>query len=342
MNRAPMIAALLLAAYTSACDSSQATSSSQIGVTLTPPPSFLSSIVDAPMTVAYSGKRRVTFHYAVEGQAQVLDYTEQVYSNGHGQYLVDPSEVASPAMTVEQHEVFGLMQKARDSFFYLHRDFCIRDLALFQQNYAVSARSQNTTVAGRACVALDVRPQSADVNRYRIEVDPQTGLVLRWREFADDGATVALVEFLDFTLNPDLTNVPLHGPQFAVEPLDLATSHAQLGFDVRVPRLLPNGYQLLRTDKLQPGTAPDTSPWARLTYGDGVEQIFYLYTEVPPSQSVLPGVTSNDPLNGAHVVWTYAIGPWTVAVGEFGRKRCSVMGKVGEAPLLDMIQSAIE
>lgn len=337
MKRLFPIAAALFVAVLAACDAGTASAPEQANATLAPTFRFLESIVDAPMKVAYSGKRRVVFDYLVDGQNQHLDYTEQVYSDGGGKYLIDSVTVIAPAMTDEQRDVFVMMQRARDSFSYLHRDFRIRDLALFEQNYALTVLPRRTTVAGRTCVVMDVRNQSAGTNRYRIEVDPETGLVMRWRETATDGAIVATVEFQSFTLNPDLTHVSLHGTQFAVEPLVPATIPAQMGFPVLLPRLLPHGYQLTRAERI----SEQSGPWARVTYGDGVEQIFYLYADVSPS--VVPHTAATpDPLFGAPVVWVYQIGPWTAVQGQFGNKRCSAVGKVSESALLDMIQSAIE
>lgn len=335
MKRLPIVS-LLFVASLAACDAKPVgtdTSELQATVGLTPTLRFLESIAEAPLKVAYSGKRRVVFDYVVDGQSQHMDYTEQVYSDGHGQFLVEPDAVAAPPMTDEQRQVFLLLQRARDSFFYLHRDFRIRDLEIFQRNYTINALPDRTTVAGRSCVAMDIERQSESASVYRVEVDPKTGLVMRWRETAFRGVVVATVEFESFTLNPDLTGIVLHGPRFAVEPLSTDGSAAQMGFPVQLPRLLPGGYQLTRAERID---AP-SGPWVSVTYGDGAEQIFYLFTH-RPSVPTLHGSTGPN----ANVVRVYQIGPWTAAEGEFGNTRCTAVGKVGETALLDMIQSAIE
>jgi outer membrane lipoprotein-sorting protein len=290
---------------------------------------FLESIVEAPLKVTYSGKRRVVFDYRVDGQTQHMDYTEQVYSDGHGEFLVEPDAVTAPPMTTEQHDVFVMLQRVRDSFFYLHRDFRIRDLPLFQRNYSINVLPGPTTVAGRACVAMDIERLEGNPSVYHVEVDPKTGLVMRWRETTADGVVVANVEFESFTLTPDFTGHDLHGPRFAVEPLETD----KLPFPVKLPRLLPEGYQKLRAERIE----GPSGPWVSVTYGDGAEQIFYLYTHRPEVATLHGSSVQN-----SNVVRVYQIGPWTAAEGEFGSNRCTVVGKVGETALLDMIQSAIE
>lgn len=335
MKRLPIVSLLILASL-SACDGSSTstdTSEMQATVGLTPTVRFLESIVEAPLKVTYSGQRRVVFDYVVDGQAQHMDYTEQVYSDGHGQFLVEPADVTAPPMTSEQRDVFLMLQRVRDSFFYLHRDFRIRDLPLFKRNYSVSVLPGPTMVAGRSCVAMEIERLSDNSSVYRVEVDPKTGLVMRWRETTPDGVVVANVEFETFTLTPDFTGHDLHGPRFAVEPLDTEGSGTQLPFPVKLPRLLPDGYQLIRAERIE----GPSGPWVNVTYGDGAEQIFYLYTHLP-AVATLHG----SPVQNANVVRVYQIGPWTAAEGEFGNRRCTVVGKVGETALLDMIQSAIE
>jgi hypothetical protein len=170
---------------------------------------------------------------------------------------------------------------------------------------------------------------------YRVEVDPKTGLVMRWRETANH-VVVATVEFETFTLTPDLSGVELHGPRFEVEPLstNAATQAQQMGFAFQLPQLLPDGYRLVRAERIE----TPAGPWVSATYGDGAEQIFYLFTDEPSA----PTLHGSSPVQPAHVVRLFQVGPWTAAEGEFGNKHCAAVGKVGESALLDMIQSAIE
>ncbi len=328
--------ALLVAASLAACDSKSTSTPSvelQAVAGLGPSMRFLERMAEAPLKVAYSGKRRLVFDYAVDGQPEHMDYTEMVYSDGHGQFLITPGDVAAPPMTDAQRQVFMLLQSARDSFLYLHRDFRIREVALFEQNYSLDVLPDRTTVAGRSCVVMDVQSLAGGGSLYRVEVDPKTGLVMRCRETVN-GAAVATVEFMTFTLNPDLTGVELHGARFDVEPIVEQTAQAQLGFPVQWPRLLPHGYQLVRAARID---APG-GPWVNATYGDGAEQVFYLFTDQPTA----PMLHGSSPMQPAHTVRVYQIGPWTAAEGVFGNKRCAVVGKVGETALLDMIQSAME
>jgi hypothetical protein len=301
---------------------------------------FLEKIPNAPMNTTYGGTRHVTFSYQINDVPDTVDYTERVYSDGAGRFAVIPLTVAQPAMDNQAQELFRLLQIHREGFLYRHRDFRIRDLGLFQQNYIVSDLGPPILLCGRLCARLDMRRQSDGTSYYHVAVDVANGLILRYEEFAATGELQARVEFTDFTLTPDFTGVEFHTEQMPALPLDLGSdTTAQIGFDVHAPTLLPNSYQLEKSEQIDDGA----QKWARLTYGDGAEQVFFLYSQVPaasgPSQHATdPGHHLGPPKRSVHV---FHYGPWIVAQGVINEQRLTAVGKTDEQALLQMIQSAI-
>ena len=302
-------------------------------------PSFLERIPSAPTSVAYSGTRLAHFEYAVNGVSKTLEYTERVFSDGHGKFTIVPGDVTQPAMDARALEVFRLLQENREAFFFRHRDFCIRDLALFEHNYIVSDLGTLITVCGRPCAWVEVKSRVAGRETYRAAIDPKNGLVMRSEEYSSAGQLLARVEFTDFTLVPDLSGISFH-EDIPFESLDLGRDTTpQIGFRVDAPTLIPAAYQLEKADKVEAGGRS----WARITYGDGLQEIFVLDSvdaqrAEDPLKASQPAVRAGHTRTAVHVLH---IGPWLVAEGEFGPRHLIVMGKAGEPALLDMLQSAL-
>lgn len=303
-------------------------------------PSFLEKIPEAPMNTAYGGVRRVYFDYSVNDVPVTIDYTERVISDGHGQFTVIPLQVTQPAMSAQAQDLFKLLQMHREGFLYRHRDFRIRDLALFEQNYSVTDLGSPVTVCGRSCAWLEIRRLSGGQSYHRVAVDLANGLILRGEEFANAGQLEARVEFTEFTLTPDFAGVEFHAEQLAPHALDLnSDTAAQIGFEVHAPTLLPAAYQLEKSEMIDDGT----QEWARLTYGDGAEQIFFL-----DSVNLDAGGSSQNPTNPGNqpgapkrTVHVFHFGPWIVAQGTIHSRRLIAVGKTDESALLRMLQSAL-
>jgi hypothetical protein len=75
------------------------------------------------MTVAHGGTRRLEYHYEIAGAPQSLICEERVTADGRGHFAIDPLRVGAPALTDAQREVFDLVQKNREGFFFRFRDF---------------------------------------------------------------------------------------------------------------------------------------------------------------------------------------------------------------------------
>jgi hypothetical protein len=297
---------------------------------------FLEKVPDAPFNTLYGGTRHVVFSYQVNDVPLTLDYTEQVYSDGQGHYSIEPLTINQPVMTQQATDLFKLLQMNREGFLYRHRDFRIRDLALFLGGYVVSDLGPSIVVCGRTCAWLDARHADDPHEYFHVAVDLQNGLILRCEEYAISGQLEATVEFTQFTLTPDLTNVEFYSEQPG-HPLDLGTDTIpQIGFTVHAPSLLPSDFQLEKSEKIDDGT----QLWARLAYGDGAEQIFYLYSVDPPPPTLPGSGHSPDPTKRS--VSIFHFGPWIVAQGHFGVQRLIAVGKTDETSLLQMIQSALQ
>jgi hypothetical protein len=301
-----------------------------------PDQAFLERIPDAPMTVAYSGTRHVLLNYAQAGVPSVLAYDEEVFSDGHGQFAIVPGQVTAPAMNQDQAQLFAILQERRDGFFYRFRDFRIRDWRAFLRNWRVTDSGTQETVAGRSTEVLEIRHLRVGPSWYRAWVDPTTALVMRAEEYDGSNTLLSRVEFLTFTLTPDLQGRPLHGdrnPATAFDPHSDTTG--SLGFQVKVPTILPPGYQLERSESLSDGT----STWARLGFGDGVDEIFLLQSPVPSTPP--PPGTPPEMDVGPRSVRVFQVGPWTVLQAKFSGMRTIVVGKADQQSLLRMLKSAV-
>ncbi len=158
--------------------------------------SLLDRIVDAPFTTAYSGARRMTVHPAQGMSEHRLIFREFVQADGRGTHTIDPIEILEPKMNTREAQQFATLQKSRERFMYEHRDFRIRDLGLFRENYQARVSAEGQRFLDRDTVELEVSRTSRIAPRvYLVDVDVETGLVLRYREFDGRGRALVTVEF---------------------------------------------------------------------------------------------------------------------------------------------------
>ncbi len=234
-------------------------------------------------------------------------------------------------MTSQQGQLFALLQEQRDGFFYRFRDFRIRDWSTFLQNWRVDDTGAEERVAGRRAAIIEVRRKVASEGSwYRAWIDPETALVMRADEMDKDGTLLSRVAFLSFTLTPDLAAAPLHGDRSPGVPFDLQSdTTAILGFQLLRPTILPAGYRIERAESLTAGS----NTWARLAFGDGVEELFFLQTMGQIGHAEFDV--------GPRSVQVFRVGPWTVLQGQFHDTRAIVVGKTDLQGLLRMLKSAV-
>lgn len=294
-----------------------------------PLPGFLERIPKAPFTTRYYSRRRILQnHLRVGGAPQVFEYTERVWSNGQGGFRVEPEQLIQPTLPASQANLFLLLQSAREGFMYRVRDFRVQDLRLFLHGYQLQVIGSHISVAGQACERLKVTG-SGVTGHHELDVVPQTGLILRCVEFDANGTELGRMETLEYSPTPDLSQVTLH-QELPVQDLNLANTQPQLGYELRRPSFIPSGYELAKAERVD--LANET--WARLSYTDGAEQVFFLHRRIGG------GLTVSDPL-AKHNLRVFMVGPWTMLDATVNNHRFLAAGRLTKDQLQMMVESAI-
>lgn len=329
---------------------------------LDPTAQVLDAIQHAPFTVAYSGTRRVEVHWTVLGSPESLVLLESVHSDGGGKFKIDPLSIEQSTSAVDP-QVLLLIEKAREGFHYFYRDFLVRDLTLFLQNYQFLDLGKMVTVAGRQCAEFNIQRDELGGPSYTVATDVATGLVLRWSEYDAGGALVARSEFLSVDYQPDLTGAEFHvagNSELVVDPSgDVAQA---LGFAPLVPKAFPVGFAFEKLTKLTDETGRD---WACYVLGDGVEAVFFLHaaavqgsgastggggvgspggpTQTGTSQGSASGTSGIATVQNDLVpdsVGVLRVGPWSVVQGHWSQHPVIALGKVDTSELVALIESA--
>jgi hypothetical protein len=296
---------------------------------------------DLLQRVAHRGLRRIE----VWGRGEVpthLAFRERITTDGRGKFSIEPIESLTARMG--DWDRFDLLQRVREGFIFRYRDFAVRDQALNERNWRWTRLDEPAEIAGRLCERFRVERTDPSGVAYEVSIDaqdgPTRGMVLAYREFDSRGNPVCALEYESLELAPDLAGAVWHQSSNDERALDHQRDLAeQVEADVLVPRLAPRGYELRGAATIEDG---DGQRWLRLTYLDGIEPLFFL-------QALTAAPTG---LAGAD--WEAAAlapEPGTISVHQMGRAsvlqgtlqghRLIVVGKVGEAELLDLIESAL-
>jgi hypothetical protein len=300
---------------------------------------LLAKMAAAPTQVTYSGTR-IYLAPGAGAQGQTLELREDVIADGAGQFAVSPLELLQPPLSPADAALFFLTQKLRERMMYFVRDFGVRDLDLFAANYALVDTAQATQVAGVTCQRMLVARRQNPERRYVLDVDTVTGLVLSVREEALDGTLLSSLAYETIDYTPDLANVSWNVPVNQEEELVQGTPEAlvSLGFLPRTPKVLPSGWQQIGLAKLVDPT--NDQVWARVTYSDGVEHIFFTVAKGDgPSHQLKNPPPGTNPSH-ADRVKKMAIGTWTLLEADLSLGRVLVLGRAPDGVLEDMIQSA--
>jgi hypothetical protein len=295
-------------------------------------PSFLARMPEAPFTTALSGVRRASFFWSTSAGESRLVHEERVAADGQGRFLVEPLVVHEPAMTSEQAQLFALLQKNREGFLWRWRDFRIRDLSLFEQNWQLEVVGERT-VAERLGVVVEVRRRDLVAHLvYRASIDPATGLVLAHEEFDQNGKLVAHVEFTHLVLNPTFDNPVWHQAPFDGDELRPGDEGAaQLGASPATPQALPLGYQLVDSQVLAvPGRRV-----LRRTYTDGIDSLFFLQTVLPEPEMEQVSIGPEAPRKALHM----RAGPWVACDYARPRDKVMIVGRLDDQQLLHLLRS---
>lgn len=276
----------------------------------------------------HQGVRRVELS---EGPTSpfTLIYREEISVSEDGRFAIDPLEILQPQMSPSKRELFLLMQKTREGFFYRHRDFRIRDLGRFIEQYTVTQSPGVVFVANRECLELDIRKTGGVGDRRVICVDPLTGLCLRTEEFDGDGFLLALYEYESLNLSPSFAAELSGGP---TEWLPIAD--AALSTQVLSPLWIPEGYAHRATEETVDAVG---TQWVRHRFTDGAEPLFLMHDLLPAGSVPTNRLTGNTLTR----VWVHKVGLWTVVEGTAGDTHLIVLGKRPEMDLLALLGSIV-
>ena len=289
--------------------------------------------------IAHRGVRRID----VWGRTQVgseevpthLAFLERITTDGHGKFAIEPIESLTPGQT--DWDAFDLLQRVREGFVFRYRDFAVRDRALFERNWRWTKIPGEHRVAGRLCERVRVERARTPAVAYEVSIDAETGIVLAYQEFDAEGSAVCALEYTTFELAPDLSGAVWHRPSNEELALDLGRDLAsQVEVAALRPRLLPEGFELRGASTIEDG---EGRRWLKLTYLDGVEPLFFLQALPAGGEAVRTAAPAGAP--EPDTIAVYSLGRATVLQGSVRGQRLMVVGKVGEAELLDLIESAL-
>lgn len=328
-------------AVAAGCGSQATLASSSQGVDL------ITQIQQAPLLEAHGGVRLLESHYQLDGGSDRLVYRERVVTDGQGSFAITPLGVVSGG-TLPQAD-FQLLQKAREGFHFRYRDFLVRDLAAFLTNYELETVGQLVQVAGRDCLELSIRRKDQTLS-FDLAMDVATGLVLRYHEYDAHGQLYTSMVYESFDPTPDLVGVTFHTPGNQEQQLDLSQPVLpQLGFQPYVPKLPPGtGYTFVDASRV---VDVHGQTWAKLTYTDGVETLFFLDggptqaqqgelgDKQPGAQTA--GATSAGGTSMSDRLQLFHEGPLTVAWGEVMAHRMIAVGKIDRSSMVTLIESAL-
>jgi len=333
-----LIGSLLLAvALATGCSSSSLAGSPELDL--------ISQVQDAPNRVQHSGTRRVESYYQLDGSGEALIYREEVQADGQGHFAITPlgAVQGGPSNSAE----FIAIQMIRAGFNFRYRDFLVRDLTAFLNNYQLISANQVVQIAGRDCLQVEIIRKDGSA-RYEVALDVATGLVLRYREFDHQGALYSMMEYESYNAAPDQSQVVFHQSTNQEAPL---TSASDLHFVPFTPKLLPDSaFTFLEGTII---TEPSTGArFAKLSYTDGVETIFFLDGGPDAAAPTLPTLQVGSSSNYAGLteghgdgmgdeVRAFHEGPLTVIWGKVSGHSIYLVGKVTETELLEMLTSAL-
>ncbi len=295
---------------------------------------LVAKIIAAPNSISWTGKRHLEAHYLSHGTPTDLVYDETVTTDGHGAFHIVADDLVTPQLSPSAEALFLLSQNRREGFLFRHRDNTVRIEELFLGNYTIADQGATETFVGRDCAVWTIASVITPGETWKLWIDLATGVILKNEERDDQGALVNSLAYLDFTLDPDTSNVVWHVDPVQETPLDPATQGSQLGFAPALPKGVPQGYRLLESTAVVDPT--DNSTWARFVYTDGWNELIYMdggpLTKKPPTQGISPK---------ADVVRTLSIGPWLVCDGHISNHRVLAIGRVSLSSLQALIESAL-
>ena len=299
---------------------------------------LLYQVQHAPSLTAHQGVRKLESFYNLSGKDDTVSYREEVITDGLGQFTINPIEVISGASVDPQ--TFQFLLKAREGFNWSYRDFLVRDLDTFIDNYKLRSWGRTITVAGRDCYELDVTRKDGS-SRWEVAMDIATGIVLSYREYDGQDRIYSSMVYESVNFNPDLTGVTFHQKSnVELDVMGAQNPAALLGFDPLIPKLLPDSaFRFVGATGLDDGNG---GIWAKLEYTDGVQTILYLDCGLAltplqgPTGVLAPAQHMEEKLQ------MFRAGPVTVLQGSMFGHEIIAVGKVPQLDLQLLVESAVQ
>lgn len=301
---------------------------------------ILVQVQEAPSTTKHQGVRRVESFYNLSGKSDAVSYREKITTDGQGNFSTRPLEVISGA-TVPDDE-FLYLQKAREGFNWRYRDFLVRDLASFLENYKLQSWGKSVAIAGRTCIELEIARKDGS-SRWEVAMDVETGLVLSYKEYDRNEHLYSSMVYESVDFAPDVSGVTFH--QLGNNELSLAGAvdpTALLGFAPLTPKLLPNsGFHFLAAYRIQD---QDGKVWAKLEYTDGVQTVLFLDSGFDPKKTSQAAAGASPSSQGGATperLQMFRVGPVTVLQGQVLGHGIIAVGKVPQLDLQILVESAL-
>ena len=285
---------------------------------------------------SYSGVRQVEVFDWESAAPRHVAYRERVVTDGAGRFSAKPVE---PLSSIEGGwDSFVLDLHSWEAVSFRYRDFDVRDEGLFARNYRMLDLGTEVEVAGRRADAYRVERRSTRGGSFELAYDRETGVLLRSLERDADGRLVAAMEFETFAVGAPPADVIWHGARVQETPLDWRALGSGQGSQYLAPRVVPAGFELREAVRVDDGAG---SRWLRLTYLDGVEPLFFVAALPGSNAAARFGGGAQGPEGPGHRVVVSQLGDTRVAQGFIGEHVIVAAGRVAEAELLDLIESAL-
>ena len=210
------------------------------------------------------------------------------------------------------------------------RDFEVRDSELFLGMYAWTVfEAPAAPVAGREVIVGEIKPLRMDRPWYRVWVDQESLVTLKYEEFLPSGVLASEMEVLSIEYSFDTSQDMLRslGRPGGTDLDGLEQVSSFVPFQAVVPSYLPEGFVL---NACQVFPTPH-GPAARFTYGDGIQELVVTQYADPPANEPLPeGV----PVRVGMTVYGSTVDADLVLLGT----RVHVTCKVSDGELMAVIE----
>jgi hypothetical protein len=221
------------------------------------------------------------------------------------------------------------------------RDFRIRDLDRVERSYSIFVLPQRSTVAGISCARVEFfrnDPLGGRPGHYEVDIDPETGFVLAWREFDDLDQVIVESVYETFEYGGDLGGLNVRGRSFVAQSLNLSGNLTQqAGVDVLFPDVFPEGFEVVSGEVMDVPTTITVDPdaflqpgqWIRFVATDGIETITFMHAEAQVATAATTGE-----------IKLFRLGTWELGSGELAGTKYAIAGRIDQEDLRLIVQSA--